>query len=90
MECAFDCLLDYSIHKFAIIKINHNSSVSSSILKGERNQDQLRPEEILPTLLETGESDAIIAYKHEAIERGFPFISHPPQINLGDPAFASY
>jgi molybdate/tungstate transport system substrate-binding protein len=50
----------------------------------------VRPEEILPTLLETGEADAIPAYKHEAIERGFPFISLPPQINLGDPAFASY
>jgi molybdate/tungstate transport system substrate-binding protein len=68
----------------------HNSSLSSSILKGERNQDQLRPEELLPTLLETGEADAIIAYKHEAIERGFPFISLPRQINLGDPALASY
>jgi molybdate/tungstate transport system substrate-binding protein len=68
----------------------HNSSLSSSILKGERNQDQLRPEEILLTLLETGEADAIPAYKHEAIERRFPFISLPPQINLADPAFASY
>jgi molybdate/tungstate transport system substrate-binding protein len=68
----------------------HNSSLSSSILNGERNQAQLRPEEILFTLLETGEADAIPAYKHEAIERGFPFISLPPQINLGDPAFTSY
>ena len=68
----------------------HNSSLSSSILKGERNQNQLRPEEILLTLLETGEADAIPAYKHEAIERGLPFISLPSQINLGDPAFASY
>jgi len=68
----------------------HNSSLSSSILKGERNQDQLRPEELLLTLLETGEADAIPAYKHEAIERGFPFISLPPQINLGHPAFVSY
>jgi molybdate/tungstate transport system substrate-binding protein len=68
----------------------HNSSLSSSVLKGERNPDQLRPEELLLTLLETGEADAIPAYKHEAIERGFPFISLPPQINLGDPAFASY
>jgi molybdate/tungstate transport system substrate-binding protein len=68
----------------------HNSSLSSSILKGERNQDQLRPEELLLTLLETGEADAIPAYKHEAIERGFPFISLPTQVNLGDPAFSSY
>jgi ABC-type molybdate transport system substrate-binding protein len=68
----------------------HNSSLSSSILNGERNKDQLRPEEILLTLLEQGEADAIPAYKHEAIERGFPFISLPPQINLGNPAFANY
>ncbi|MFZ0512575.1 MAG: substrate-binding domain-containing protein [Candidatus Nitrosopolaris sp.] len=40
--------------------------------------------------METGEADAIQAYKHEAIERGFPFMSLPSQINLGDPAFASY
>jgi molybdate/tungstate transport system substrate-binding protein len=36
--------------------------------------------------METGEADAVIAYKHEAIERGFPFISLPPQINLADPS----
>jgi len=40
--------------------------------------------------LETGEADAIPTYKLEAIERGFPFISLPSQINLGDPAFATY
>jgi molybdate/tungstate transport system substrate-binding protein len=68
----------------------HNYSLSSSILKGERNQDQLRPGEILLKLLETGKADAIPAFKHEAIEKGFPFISLPPQVNLGDPAFASY
>jgi molybdate/tungstate transport system substrate-binding protein len=69
----------------------HNSSLSSAILNGgERNSNQLRPEEILLTLLEQGEADAIPAYKHEAIERGFPFISLPPQINLGDTAFANY
>jgi hypothetical protein len=44
---------------------------SSSILNGERNDNQLRPEEILLTLLEQGETDAIQVYKHDAIERGF-------------------
>jgi molybdate/tungstate transport system substrate-binding protein len=67
-----------------------NSRLSATILNGERNENQLRPEEVLLTLLEQGEADAIPAYKHEAIERGFPFISLPPQINLGDPAFANY
>ncbi|HEY6884595.1 MAG TPA: substrate-binding domain-containing protein, partial [Nitrososphaeraceae archaeon] len=40
--------------------------------------------------LEQGEADAIPAYKHEAVERGFPFISLPPQINLGNPDFTNY
>lgn len=71
-------------------KLYHNSTISSSILNGERNQNQLRPEEVLLTLLETGEANAIPAYKHEAIERGFPFISLPPQINLGDPSYENY
>jgi molybdate/tungstate transport system substrate-binding protein len=71
-------------------RLYHNTTISSTILNGERNQNQLRPEEILPTLLEAGEADAIPAYKHEAIERGLPFISLPPQMNLGDPSFASF
>jgi hypothetical protein len=50
---------------------------SSSILNGERNDNQLRPEEILLILLEQGETDAIQAYKHELIKRGFHFISLP-------------
>jgi hypothetical protein len=33
-------------------KYYHNSAISSSILNGERNENQLRPEELLPTLLE--------------------------------------
>ncbi len=68
----------------------HNTNISTSILNGERNQNQLRPEELLPTLLETGEADAIPAYEHEAIERGLPFIELPPQINLGNPSFAKF
>jgi molybdate/tungstate transport system substrate-binding protein len=56
--------------------------LSSSILNGERNDNQLRLEEILLTLLEQGETDAIQAYKHEAIERGYHFISLLTEVNL--------
>jgi hypothetical protein len=63
---------------------------SSSILNGERNDNQLRPEEILLTLLEQGEADAIPAYKHEAIERGFHFIRLLKEVNLGDAAFENH
>lgn len=57
-----------------------------SILNEERNDNQLRPEEILLTLLEQGETDAIQACQHEAIKRGFHFISLPKKINLGNAA----
>ena len=57
---------------------------SSSIVNEERNDNQLRPEEILLTLLEQGETDAIQAYKHESIKRGFHFISLAKEVNLGD------
>lgn len=65
-----------------------NASISQAILRGDRNPDQLRPEEVLRTLLETGECDAIPLYKHEAVERDIPYISLPPQVNLGSPDFA--
>jgi len=67
-----------------------NSTISSSILRGERNSNQIRPEEILNTLLQSGECDAIPVYKHEAVERGLPFVTLPAQINLGDPSYANY
>ena len=63
---------------------------SSSILNGERNDNQLRPEEILLTLLEQGETDAIQVYKHYAIERGVHFIRLLKEVNLGDAAFENH
>jgi molybdate/tungstate transport system substrate-binding protein len=65
-----------------------NSSISSLILRGDRNPSQIRPEEVLSTLLESGECDAIPLYKHEAVERSLPFITLPPQINLGNLTYA--
>jgi molybdate/tungstate transport system substrate-binding protein len=65
-----------------------NSSISSLILRGDRNPSQIRPEEVLITLLESGECDAIPLYRHEAVERGLPFITLPPQINLGVQSYA--
>jgi len=65
-----------------------NSSISSMILRRDRNPEQMRPEEILRTLLATGECDAIVLYKHEAVEGNLPFITLPSQINLGNPTYA--
>lgn len=68
----------------------NNASISQNILRGERNPLQIQPEETLITLLETGEIDAVEAYRHEAVEKGLPFIILPQQINLGDTDYTEY
>jgi molybdate/tungstate transport system substrate-binding protein len=66
----------------------NDSSIKQKTLGNDRNPKQIFPEETLISLLETGQVDAIAAYKHEAISRGLPYITLPPQINLGNPNFA--
>jgi hypothetical protein len=54
------------------------------------NPKQIFPEETLTTTLETGQLDAIAAYKHEAIAKGLPYIALPSQINLGVPNHSDF
>ncbi len=68
----------------------NNSSIKQNILGEDRNLKQIFPEETLNTALETGQVDAIAAYKHEAISRHLPYIQLPSQINLGDPKFSNF
>jgi molybdate/tungstate transport system substrate-binding protein len=68
----------------------NDSSIKQKILGDDRNPNQIFPEETLTSLLETGQVDAIAAYKHEAISRGLPYITLPPQINLGNPGFSDF
>jgi molybdate/tungstate transport system substrate-binding protein len=65
----------------------NNSGIKQRILGDDRNT-KIFPEEILKTILEQGQLDAVAAYKHEAVARGLPYITLPPQINLGDPTLA--
>ena len=67
-----------------------DSGIKQRILGDDRNTKQIFPEEILKTILEQGQLDAVASYKHEAIARGLPYISLPAQINLGDPIFADF
>ncbi len=60
------------------------------ILGDDRNPKQLFPEETLKTTLESGQLDAVAAYKHEAISRGLPYISLPAEINLAHPTFSDF
>src|SRR6476659_7611651 len=68
----------------------NDSSIKQTILGDDRNPKQVYPEETLNTILESGQVDAISAYKHEAISRELPYITLPAQINLGDSDYSNY
>ena len=65
----------------------NNNGLKQRILVEERNLKQIFPEEILNTVLESDQVDAIFAYKHEAISRSLPYITLPLQVNLGNHIF---
>lgn len=54
------------------------------------NPAQIFPEETLVARLGAGELDAGFFYRNEVKDAGLPFVELPAQINLGDPAQASY
>jgi molybdate/tungstate transport system substrate-binding protein len=68
----------------------HRPGLMRSILGSTENPKQVFPEESLLAQLTSGQIDAIVAYKHEAVEWGVPYITLPPQINLGSSKFAKY
>ena len=59
-----------------------------SLLGDAGNPAQVFPEVVLMGRMESGQCDAGIFYKHEAVAHKLPYISLPPQINLGDVRFA--
>lgn len=68
----------------------NDSSIQSRTFGEDRNPKQVFPEETLKTILETGQVDAIVAYKHEAISMGLSYITLPKEINLGDPRYLDF
>lgn len=58
-------------------------------LLGEpQNPAQVLPEVSLLARITSGQFDAGIFYKHEIVAHKLPFVSFPPEINLGDSRFA--
>jgi molybdate/tungstate transport system substrate-binding protein len=81
----------YIIMTAKLANIYYNDqNIKQRILGQDRNPKQVFPEEILTTSLETGQLDAIAAYKHEAIAKDLPYITLPSQINLGYPLFSDF
>ena len=60
----------------------------SRMLGDPLNPAQVFPETVLLARVETGQLDAGIFYKHEVVAHHLPFVTLPPEINLGDPKFA--
>ena len=58
----------------------NDSEIKQKILGDDKNTKQIFPEEILKTILEQGQLDAVAAYKHEAVARGLPYITLPPRL----------
>jgi molybdate/tungstate transport system substrate-binding protein len=78
----------YMIITAELANLHYNDSgIKQRVMGDDRNPKQIFPEEILKTILEQGQLDAVAAYKHEAVARGLPYITLPSQINLADPTF---
>ena len=81
----------YAIMTANLANLYYNdSSIKERILGEDRNPKQIFPEEILKTILESGQLDAVVSYKHEAVSRELPFITLPKEINLGDPSLSAF
>jgi len=52
------------------------------------NPAQVFPEIVLLARIETGQFDAGIFYRHEVVAHHLPYVTFPPEINLGYPQFA--
>jgi molybdate/tungstate transport system substrate-binding protein len=60
-----------------------------ALLGPDNNPAQVFPEIVLLARVESGQFDAGIFYKHEVVAHKLPFVTLPPEINMGDSRFAA-
>jgi molybdate/tungstate transport system substrate-binding protein len=81
----------YTVITAKLANIYYNDSkIKDRILGEDRNKKQIFPEEVLKSILDSGQIDATAAYKHEAIAKGLPYIALPDQINLSEPNYTNF
>ncbi|MGE5635021.1 MAG: extracellular solute-binding protein [Deltaproteobacteria bacterium] len=81
----------YTVIAAKLANIYYNdSTIKDKILGEDRNKEQIFPEEVLKSILDSGQIDAIAAYKHEAIAKGLPYITLPDQINLSELNYTNF
>jgi ABC-type molybdate transport system substrate-binding protein len=77
-----------TLFMFALAARHYHRDDIPKLLGEPHNPAQVFPEVVLMARLESGQFDAGIFYKHEIVARHLPYISLPPEINLGDTHFA--
>jgi ABC-type molybdate transport system substrate-binding protein len=81
----------YTVIAAKLANIYYNdSTIKDKILGEDRNKEQIFPEEVLKSILDSGQIDATAAYKHEAIAKGLPYITLPDQINLSELNYTNF
>jgi ABC-type molybdate transport system substrate-binding protein len=81
----------YTVIAAKLANIYYNdSTIKDNILGEDRNKKQIFPEEVLKSILDSGQIDATAAYKHEAMAKGLPYIKLPDQINLSNPNYTNF
>ena len=81
----------YTVIAAKLTNIYYNdSTIKNRILGEDRNKEQIFPEEVLKSILDSGQIDATAAYKHEAIAKGLPYITLPDQINLRELNYTNF
>ena len=70
-------------------RIYHLKNFESKIFGSDTNPSQVFPEEVLVARMLTGQISAGIFYLSEVRDLGIPYITLPPQVNLGDAKYAN-
>ncbi len=80
---------DTTLFLFTLAGKHYGRPDIPALLGEPLNPAQVLPEVALLARIDAGQFDAGIFYKHEIVAHQLPFVSFPPEINLGDARFAA-
>ncbi len=75
--------------ELAVGRLHLAPSTVAGVLGGIENPNQIFSETTLDARLQAGQLDAASAFLSQAVQLHLPYISLPPQIDFGDPAYAA-
>jgi molybdate/tungstate transport system substrate-binding protein len=75
---------------FDLAAKHYNLPKLPALLGDPLNPDQVFPEIVLLARVESGQFDGGFFYRHEVVAHKLPYVTLPPEINLGDPKFSAF